>query len=70
MSTVSAMFRTIWNAQLSGFETKRTEQKLALKGIAAKISRLTDRLIETTNESLIRNYEDKLEKLETERDDF
>lgn len=67
MSTVSAMFRTIWNAQLSGFETKRTEQKLALKGIAAKISRLTDRLIETTNESLIRNYEDKLEKLETER---
>lgn len=67
MSTVSAMFRTIWNAQMSGFEAKRNEQKQALKGIAAKISRLTDRLIETTSENLIRNYEGKLEHLETER---
>ncbi|MEQ8306914.1 MAG: recombinase family protein [Hoeflea sp.] len=67
MSTVSAMFRTIWNARMSGFEAKRIEQKRALKGIAAKISNVTDRLIETTSTSAIKAYEAKLEQLEAER---
>ncbi|QFT34336.1 hypothetical protein FIV00_27820 [Labrenzia sp. THAF82] len=67
MSTIAVMFRTIWNSRNAEFEAKRAEQRKALTGVSAKISWLTDRLIETTSESLIRNYEAQLEQLETEK---
>ncbi|EFL89426.1 recombinase family protein [Ahrensia sp. R2A130] len=67
MVTVSAMFRDLWNTRLSGFEMKRMEQKKALTGLKTKMSKLTDRLIETTSASVIKVYEAKLEQLETEK---
>lgn len=67
MSTAAAMFRDIWNSRIQGFEAKRKEQKQALTGINQTISKLTDRLIETTSASAIKAYETKLEKLEAEK---
>ena len=67
MSTVAAMFRDIWDHRLQGYEQKRVEQKRALTGINTTISKLTDRLIETTSPSAIQAYEGKLEKLEAEK---
>ncbi len=67
VSTVASMFRDIWNHRLEGFEAKWNEQKRALSGLGAKINALTDRLLETTSPSVIRVYETKLEKLESEK---
>lgn len=67
MSAVSAMFRDIWDHRLQGYEEKRSAQKRALTGINTTISKLTDRLIETTSPSAIQAYEGKLEKLEAEK---
>ncbi len=67
MSAVAAMFRDIWDHRLQGYEEKRGEQKRAMTGINTTISKLTDRLIETTSPSAIQAYEGKLEKLEAEK---
>lgn len=67
MTTVSAMFRDIWDHRIQGYEEKRGEQKRALTGINTTISKLTDRLIETTSASAIQAYEIGLEKLEAEK---
>ena len=67
MATVSAMFRDIWDYRIQGYEEKRGKQKRALTSINVTISKLTDRLIETTSSSAIQAYEVKLEKLEAEK---
>ena len=67
MSAVAAMFKHIWDSRIQRLEDKWQEQSRALTGINATMSKLTDRLIETTSASAIKAYETKLEKLEAEK---
>ncbi len=61
------MFRDQWNNRMQRYKETWQEQKRALSGIGTTISKLTDRLIETTSPSAIKAYEAKLEKLEAEK---
>ncbi|EFL90225.1 site-specific recombinase [Ahrensia sp. R2A130] len=67
MATAAAMFRAHWNARIAGFAAKLEEQKKALARIKTKISRLTDRLIDTSSPNAISAYENKLDRLEAEK---
>lgn len=67
VTTIATMFREIWDNRLKRFESKWKEQKHALSGLSTKINTLTDRLIDTTSPTLIKNYESKLEAMETEK---
>ncbi len=66
-TTAGFMIRDLWNQRVQGFKDKLHEQKKALTGINATMTKLTDRLIETTSPSAIKAYETKLEKLEAEK---
>lgn len=65
--TVGSMFREIWDNRLRRFEAKWKAQKHALSGLSARISSLTDKLIETTSPAAIKAYETKLEAMESEK---
>ncbi len=67
MSTVAAMFRNIWDNRIQRFEEQWKDQRLAVTGINNTITKLTDRLIETTSAAAINAYEVKLEKLEYQK---
>ncbi|CAE7394299.1 unnamed protein product, partial [Symbiodinium microadriaticum] len=66
-TTTAFMFRDQWNNRIQRYRDTWHEQKRALGGIGTTISKLTDRLIETTSPSAIKAYESKLEKLEAEK---
>ena len=67
MSAFAKMFRDTWDNQNEMAADKRDGQKQALAAIKTKISKLTDRLIETDNLSAIQAYERKLLVLEAEK---
>ncbi len=67
ISIVERMFKSLWkHRSLQQGERVKTLQAQERK-IDTEIARLLDRIVETTSDSVIKNYERKIEKLEDEK---
>ena len=68
VKAMGKMFCSIWDAQHETAAHKRTSQKQALAAYQEpKMSKLTDRLIETDNATTIEAYEKELRSLQNEK---
>ncbi len=67
VAVASAMFKDIWDARIASWQTQRKAQKRELVRIEGQISKIADRLIETTSSATERALEAKIDKLEAQR---
>ncbi len=64
IKVADAMFKTLWKKHRLAFEERRKAGVGSIKTIERKLETLVDRLIQTTQPSLIRVYEGEIAKLE------
>ena len=62
-----AMFRDVWNIRLAQAEEANNKVKLSLRGIDEKIEKLFDRIVDASNQTIIRGYEQRIDDLERQK---
>ena len=61
------MFRDIWNGLMGQTEAKRKTLQAHIQRTDQKVEQLMDRIVESESTALIKSYEKRIAKLETER---
>ncbi len=61
------MFRDIWNGLMGQTEAKRKTLQAHIQRTEQKVEQLMDRIVEAESTALIKSYEKRIAKLETER---
>jgi site-specific DNA recombinase len=64
---VRRMFQDAWNQRSIQSNQLRKDIKVKIAGLDKDITRLLDRIVDTSSPSVIKAYEDRIEKLETEK---
>ena len=67
LELLTVMFKDVWSKHVSSFKQRHVAATHSLKGVEKKIDNLVDRIVKTTQPTLISAYESELIKLETQK---